>query len=1817
MLFLQGKSIKAIVNSESKNKSSKSDIWDFINRSHDWQHCSAFVFVWLVSVVACLAQGQPGNLTPGGGSSPGPLIAAASYSQGRNVTFSWSQTTGTASYRINVRDVTTDPINGPLYYFTNNGASSTSITLTLQNRQAIKWNVYAYSGANATGSKTLSADTWFRFLNPPYLESPGNPTTTPPEPKVLSLTPNVQWDTNPQADGYWFYLSQYPYDSANIIYNTGFGTSISQFQIPAGLLQPGGSYAWNMTSLWGTDESPTLGALYFTVDTLPNPPSFTEAEWISDYVVVAWQDNSVNENGFSIERKSGSGGTYAEIATVPAKTTWFTNNTSLLQGIVYYYRVRAYNGVGYSAYGNETWAPLPAVPAPPDNLNVSSVQNGISLSWRDNSSNENGFYIQRRQGSSYTYFSAGANQTSYLDTSVSQSMQYCYTLSATNSGGNSASTSEACATYTGSSPPPYAVIVGNTTPVTGTAPFYGFLSTGIGLQYSWLTGNGQSSTAVNPQFQFNSPGQSWVQLIVTDSSFRTSIASVAVNVQAANNGHTTLTVAGADPVVLSTGNYIQNRTDLRLPGKGFPFEFSRFYNSKFSDQSGRPLGFGWTFSYNQQLVNTGSNVLVSLGDGSTWTFFQTNGAYVAEPGFYDTLATNSDGTWSLTNKVQTVSIFNTNGSLASITDKNGNSLTCFYSGGILSAIQDTAGRLVNFTTNSYGCIASMTDPIGRTIQFQYDANTNLSSVIDANGNTNTYAYDSNHQMTDATNALGICYIHNEYNKTNFTVIRQCDAFTNWTYIAYDFTNRITYVTNALGKVTTHLFDDRLLETNVIDEVLNQQVFAFDGNRNRVFIQDKNGNQTQYGYDSLGNVTNKIDALINITTIQYDALNNPLQRIDAMNNTTTFGYDMLGNLTSTTNALTLVSQVQYDASGLPVILTDARGFGTTNQYDSQGNLTNVIDANGFATQFGYDAVGRKKWQIDSLNRTSSFFYDNDNNLTATVSALGYTNSYTYDANNNRISSTDSRGATVTRIFDLKDRPVAVLAPLNQTNGTIYDALDRKVATFDALGNPTGYAYDDIGNLVAVTNALTQVTQFTYDAQGNQTSVIDPTGHYVTNFFDSLNRKVATIDVSISTNSTAYDALGRVSATTNANAQVTQFFFDAIGRLTNVVDAANQSIFFTYDANGNRIGTTDPNGHTWSNAFDQVNRLVEQNDPLGNKTIFHFDPVGNLTNKVTANNDTIIYGFDALNRLTNIAYPSGPPVTFAYDSVGNRTNMVDGVGTTTWQFDLLNRLMSVTDPYGKTVANGFDANGNRVSLTYPGNNVIKYGFDAQNRMTALTNWLNGVVTYGYDSRGNLISANNANGTTVAYSYDVADRLVALTNSARDSSIIVAYAVTLDGLGNHKQATHTQPLFPILPNQTNNYTYDSDNRLLTIDGQTVLHNANGDLTSIGTNSYAYDFEDRLVQVSITNTFTYDGLGNRLGRTVDGHAEQFVLDLMSALTQVLVESDTNGFPVAYYVYGLGLAQRIASDESVATYHYNFQGSTIALTDSIGNVTDSYTYDSFGVLVNADSYSPQPFRYLGCYGILDEGSGLLYARARYFSPQLGRFMTKDPVTGHDSDGQSLNRYVYVLNDPLVRIDPSGMFSFDTLGIGLLQALAGFGEGTGGVFVSIYIGAQESLKTGSLLPLASATVGVFDTINESSKEVVASFANVQGAFLNRPPVEADYQPGALDNVLNIPTIKRIVEANSIYSLARSIGNINDIVQDPKDAQRFVNQLKSIASDKGTFAFRIGGASSLEDAKSLFEALNSLIEGNGAKIGANTPIIVEVLETSNGPRIGKK
>ncbi|MCS7338572.1 MAG: hypothetical protein NZ739_10110, partial [Verrucomicrobiae bacterium] len=173
----------------------------------------------------------------------------------------------------------------------------------------------------------------------------------------------------------------------------------------------------------------------------------------------------------------------------------------------------------------------------------------------------------------------------------------------------------------------------------------------------------------------------------------------------------------------------------------------------------------------------------------------------------------------------------------------------------------------------------------------------------------------------------------------------------------------------------------------------------------------------------------------------------------------------------------------------------------------------------------------------------------------------------------------------------------------------------------------------------------------------------------------------------------------------------------------------------------------------------------------------------------------------------------------------------------------------------------------------------------------------------------------------------------------------------------------------------TYDEDNRLLTINGQSVTHDLDGNMTSGPlTNgqfaSFAYDARNRLVAVGGTGSipslgYAYDPAGNRIALTNGGVVTRFVINPNAPLSQVLMRirpGVTN-----YYVYGLGLLYEVtetATGTNTAYYHYDYRGSTVALTDSNGTPTDRFEYSAYGALTYRTGSNDTPFQFNGRYGV-------------------------------------------------------------------------------------------------------------------------------------------------------------------------------------------------------------------------------------------------------------
>ena len=186
---------------------------------------------------------------------------------------------------------------------------------------------------------------------------------------------------------------------------------------------------------------------------------------------------------------------------------------------------------------------------------------------------------------------------------------------------------------------------------------------------------------------------------------------------------TNRTMSVAEPVNTATGNYYTSPVDLTAPGKGLSFVFTRSYNSQ--DGYSGPMGTGWTHSYNIYLtiVPTSGVVAIKQGDGHQEYYTPVGGGKFAPQtlGLFNTLAQDSDGSFTLTLKNQTQFHFSGAGALLTIADRNGNTQTLSYDGaGHLTSVVDASGRAFNLAYDGSGRVVSLTDPLARSRQYAYD-----------------------------------------------------------------------------------------------------------------------------------------------------------------------------------------------------------------------------------------------------------------------------------------------------------------------------------------------------------------------------------------------------------------------------------------------------------------------------------------------------------------------------------------------------------------------------------------------------------------------------------------------------------------------------------------------------------------------------------------------------------------------------------------------------------------------------------------------------------------------------------------------------------------------------------------------------------------------------------------------------------------------------------------------------------------------------------------------------------------------------------------
>lgn len=558
---------------------------------------------------------------------------------------------------------------------------------------------------------------------------------------------------------------------------------------------------------------------------------------------------------------------------------------------------------------------------------------------------------------------------------------------------------------------------------------------------------------------------------------------------------------------------------------------------------------------------------------------------------------------------------------------------------------------------------------------------------------------------------------------------------------------------------------------------------------------------------------------------------------------------------------------------------------------------------------------------------------------------------------------------------------------------------------------------------------------------------------------------------------YDPLGYLANLTDARGRTVQFQNDAVGRVQRQTQPNGSVVDYGYDANGNLTEIRLPSGERHAFAYDEVDQRERYSPPLANDTQTD-DPIG-------SQHPTTQYQFNRDRQLRTITRPDGVEVDYVYDqSTGQLTHLTQPAGRYDFTYygadDSIHsgQLKNLSAPGGQEVDyeyDGFLLTG--TSWSGPIAGTVGYEYDHYFEPVSQT--LNGdalSLSYNHDSQltqaGGLsiqFSANNGllsdtsiGNLSTSHSYNA---LGELTDFAADhySSSLYQYSLqrdevgrvtgkteTVDGTSQQYQYRYDQNdrLIQVLRNgavtqswqyDTNGNrthengdrvaTYDAQDRLIQYGNNSYRYTANGELTqttNTGTGDvtqYDYDAFSNLRNVTLADgteiEYVIDGQNRRVGKKRNGILEQGFL--YQGQLNPVAELDGNNTVVARFVYAdkghvPSYMIKDGVDYRLVTDHL---GSVrLVVNASTGDIAQRMDYDAWGNVTEDTNPGFQPFGYAG--GIYDRDTGLVRFGARDYDAETGRWTTKDPI----GFGGGLNHYVYVENNPIVKIDPNGLWSF-------------------------------------------------------------------------------------------------------------------------------------------------------------------------------------------------
>ena len=542
----------------------------------------------------------------------------------------------------------------------------------------------------------------------------------------------------------------------------------------------------------------------------------------------------------------------------------------------------------------------------------------------------------------------------------------------------------------------------------------------------------------------------------------------------------------------------------------------------------------------------------------------------------------------------------------------------------------------------------------------------------------------------------------------------------------------------------------------------------------------------------------------------------------------------------------------------------------------------------------------------------------------------------------------------------------------------------------------------------------------------------------------------------------DKNGNLLTETDALGNKVQYAYTPEGWLESITRADGTVLTFEYDKTGSLLVQNVGDGQTVESSYNETGRVTEVSSAEGT-IVYQYNGQGYLVSVTNVNGDKVSYTYDAYGNRTSMTYPDGRMVSYTYDAM-NRMTSVTGLDgdVTRYAYDAAGRRIK-TSSGALTTSYRYDSVGNLLEQATSGASEIafSYAYNKNGYITGEMRKENGTTTtstYAYDALGQLTSFLQSTGYGEQYTYDKAGNMTEKVLTGTDgieTALKMSYnkANQLTGMANGKDKI--------------TYKYDKNGSMVE---KTLSSQSYGKLTD----SYAYNALDQLTSYTgydgYQQQFTYDANGMRLSKSETGNGNRstleellrgniaglpeivvqqaqddaadvpeelawattdYLYDITQEYYQVISETrtETNGHTATTaYAYGL---ERIAAytADSKTSYVYDGRGSVAQavtapvagekVSSALPDVTvkvQSFSYTAFGEQMSTQKVSG--FAYNA--EAYDAATGMINLRARQYEPTIGRFEQKDAQNGEVHQSLSLNRHVYVVNNPLNYADASG-----------------------------------------------------------------------------------------------------------------------------------------------------------------------------------------------------